>query len=118
LLTIPPARAAASLPFKVLADWGSSTNTTEDFHLASNSPVIDAGTNAPGPGITLSASDLDGQTRVQDGNGDGTATVDLGAYEFLVPDADGDGVPNAQDCAPFVFSIQAPPGPVGPTLRV
>jgi len=118
VLTFTPALPAASQPFKLLADWGASSNTTEDFHLASNSPVIDAGTNNPGPGITLSALDLDGQTRVQDGNADGTATVDLGAYEFVVPDADGDGVPNTQDCAPFVFSVQTPPGPVGPTLRV
>src|SRR5206468_3336952 len=44
--------------------------------------------------------------------------LDLGAYEFIVPDTDGDGVPNGQDCAPFVSSVQTPPGPVGPTLRV
>src|SRR6266705_3424246 len=116
VLTFTPALPAASLAFKILANWGVSTNTTEDFRLTSSSPLIDAGTNTPAPGVTLSALDLAGQPRVQDGNGDGTATVDLGAYEFMVPDSDGDGVPNSQDCAPFVSSVHTPPGPVGSTL--
>src|SRR5439155_13377355 len=34
------------------------------------------------------------------------------------PDCDGDGVPNSLDCAPCVASVQTPPGPVGPTLKV
>src|SRR5207247_2384117 len=78
----------------------------------------DAGTNQAAPGEVVSSVDLDGLPRVMDGNGDGTAAADLGAYEFIVPDADGDGLPNAQDCAPFVSSVQTPPGPVGPTRRV
>src|SRR5437773_3894233 len=118
VLTFTPALPAASLAFKILANWGASTNTTEDFRLTSSSPLIDAGTNTPAPGVTLSALDLDGQPRVQDGNSDGTATVDLGAYEFMAPDCDGDGVPNALDCAPCIASEQTPPGPVGPTLRI
>src|SRR2546425_267476 len=118
VLTFTPALPAASQAFKILANWGTSTNTAEDFRLTAGSPVIDAGTNTPAPGVTLSALDLDGQPRVQDGNSDGTATVDLGAYEFLVPDCDGDGVPNALDCAPCIPSIQTPPGPVGPTLKI
>jgi hypothetical protein len=61
---------------------------------------------------------MDGLPRVLDGNGDGTATADLGAYEFMLPDADGDGVPDGQDCAPFVNSVQTPPGTVGPTLKI
>src|SRR5207245_10622121 len=44
--------------------------------------------------------------------------AELGASEFIGPDSDGDGVPNGQDCAPFVNSVQTPPGPVGPTLKV
>src|SRR5439155_22503197 len=81
VLTFTPALPAASQAFKILANWGTSTNTTEDFRLSSSSPVIDTGTNTPAPGVTLSALDLDGQPRVQDGNSDGTATADLGAYE-------------------------------------
>ena len=118
VLTFTPALPAASQAFKILANWGTSTNTAEDFHLTAVSPLIDAGTNTPAPGVTLSAVDLDGQPRVQDGNSDGTATVDLGAYEFMAPDCDGDGVPNALDCAPCIASEQTPPGPVGPTLRI
>jgi len=118
VLTFTPALPAASQAFKLLADWDASTNTTEDFRLQANSPLIDAGTNTPAPGVTVSTLDLDGQPRVQDGNGDGTATVDPGAYEFMAPDSDGDGVPNGQDCAPFVNSVQTPPGPVGPTLKL
>ena len=48
-----------------------------DFHVLPGSPAIDAGTN----GIPLPTTDFDGQPRVQDGNGDGAAVVDIGAYE-------------------------------------
>jgi hypothetical protein len=112
-LTFAPALASNSVAFKMVTNWGASTNLAEDFHLASNSPVIDAGTNT---GVTA-AFDLDGAARIADGNGDGTAVADMGAYEFAPPDADGDGVPNAQDCAPNVSSLQTPPGIVGSTVR-
>jgi hypothetical protein len=52
---------------------------TSDFHLQATSPVIDAGSNnASG----LPTKDISGNDRILDGNGDCTATVDLGAYEF------------------------------------
>ncbi len=55
-----------------------------DFHLQPGSPAIDAGDNsAP----SLPSSDFDGNARVADGNQDGIAVVDLGAYEF-VPTSD------------------------------
>jgi hypothetical protein len=41
------------------------------------SPLIDRGTNS---GVTA-ATDLQGNTRIVDGDGNGTATVDMGAYE-------------------------------------
>ncbi len=56
-----------------------------DFHLQSNSPCIDAGS------VTGLANDLDGISRPLDGNADGTATTDIGVYEFSNPSSDSDG---------------------------
>jgi len=54
---------------------------TGDFHLQAGSPCIDAGTNdAPG----LFDTDFEGDPRVFDGDNDGTATVDMGADEYVV----------------------------------
>jgi len=50
-----------------------------DFHLGRESPAIDSGTNTV-PG--LPSADFEGDPRVLDGNGDGTAVVDRGADEF------------------------------------
>jgi hypothetical protein len=48
-----------------------------NYRLAAGSPLVDKG--MPGTsGLTL---DLDGSARLQDGNSDGTATRDMGAYE-------------------------------------
>jgi 3-phytase len=46
-----------------------------DFHLQANSPGVDAGVPVG------YSSDLDGRAVPADGNGDGVAAVDLGAYE-------------------------------------
>jgi predicted outer membrane repeat protein len=51
-----------------------------DGHLLPGSPCIDTGTNTPTGG--LPATDLDGNPRVIDGDSDGIATVDMGAFEF------------------------------------
>jgi CSLREA domain-containing protein len=58
---------------------GGSWNT---HALLSGSPAIDAG-NPPGGvlGIACTASDQRGVSRPQDGNGDGTARCDIGAFE-------------------------------------
>ncbi|RKY16961.1 MAG: hypothetical protein DRP63_04520, partial [Planctomycetota bacterium] len=51
-----------------------------DYHLKDTSPCIDAGDNSYVPsGVT---TDLDGNQRIVDGDNDGTATVDIGAYEY------------------------------------
>ena len=54
-----------------------------DFlRLQENSPAVDAGNNSLVPeGVT---TDLAGNNRIQDGDEDGTATVDLGAYEGTI----------------------------------
>lgn len=49
---------------------------TGDYRLSPGSPAIDAGTSLGAP-----ATDFDGVTRPLDGNGDGTTTVDIGAFE-------------------------------------
>lgn len=54
-----------------------------NFQLQSGSQCIDKGDNAAVADIL---TDLDGNARILDGDLDGTATVDMGAYEFQYPD--------------------------------
>lgn len=68
---------------------------TGDFHLLASSPCIDAG----GLGGVAASYDFDGIGRPLDGDNDGLAVVDIGAFEFIAPgtDTDGDGAPDAQE---------------------
>jgi hypothetical protein len=50
-----------------------------DFHLAADSPLIDAGT--PGA-LPAGATDRDGKPRLSDGNGDCAPVSDIGAFEY------------------------------------
>jgi hypothetical protein len=50
----------------------------KDYHLLANSPCIDAGIN---DSVTY-FYDLDNYLRIYDGDNNGTATVDIGAYEY------------------------------------
>jgi hypothetical protein len=65
-----------------------------DFHLVTGSPAIDTGIADP----SLLSADLDGNPRVQDGDGNGTDVVDMGAYETA-----------AQDVTPPVTTSAAKP---------
>ena len=67
-----------------LDPWFVDT-AASNFHLRTLSPLVDAGSNA----YVQTATDLGGTPRILDGNADGTAVVDLGAYEanFQAPTA-------------------------------
>lgn len=56
-----------------------------DYHLTGGSPCLDAGAMTGFP-----PRDLDGQARGLDGDNDGSAQNDVGAYETLHPAADSD----------------------------
>jgi hypothetical protein len=56
-----------------------STKSNGNYRLKAGSLAIDAGDNSA-PDLPL--KDLAGKPRIVDGNNDGTATIDIGAYEF------------------------------------
>ncbi len=76
-----------------LRDNGGPTFT---HALLPNSPAIDAGDNTD-----VAATDQRGVTRIADGDADGTATVDIGALEFL---------PNSLVVDSFFDTVDANPG--------
>ncbi|HET9481136.1 MAG TPA: putative metal-binding motif-containing protein [Candidatus Polarisedimenticolia bacterium] len=65
-----------------------------EYRLSPGSPCIDAGRGGP----EVPAVDHDGVTRPQDGDGDGVALPDIGAFEFALADRDGDGHSELSDC--------------------
>jgi len=83
-------------------DTSDDTFILGDYHLLPASPCIDTGSNNvdnPDTAIveTIPATDIAGLPRVIDGNLDGTATVDIGAYEYLPGDVNYDGKVNVLD---------------------
>ncbi|MGH7150068.1 MAG: NosD domain-containing protein, partial [Planctomycetota bacterium] len=59
-----------------------------DYHLQASSPCIDAGLNTIAP---LPFADPDGDTRIQDGDENGSAAIDVGRDEYAAADRFGLG---------------------------
>ncbi len=57
---------------------GMAGTLDDNLRLSPGSPCIDAGNNS----AVTASTDLDGNPRIVDGNGDGVSKVDMGAYEF------------------------------------
>jgi hypothetical protein len=70
-------QAGPNLDLKTL---GFVDPAVDDYHLAADSPLRDAGDPAPAGG--LATTDLGKNPRSVDGNGDGIAAPDIGAFEF------------------------------------
>ena len=94
--------------FPLVGDSSNSTNdprfanfAAHDLRLATNSPCIDGGTNR-----AQSAQDIDLAIRPLDGDADGAAITDVGAYESFnaAGDTDGDGMPDGWEVE-HAFSI-------------
>lgn len=95
------------------ADPGFANAAAGDYSLAAGSSLIDRGD--PGaPAIGEPATDLAGNARVVDGDGNGSAIADVGAFEFAPrPPAGGGGPPPA---APAIQALALTPArfAVGP----
>jgi hypothetical protein len=77
-----------------------------DYHLLPGSPLIDAGDPAAAQGL-----DLDGNPLVTDGNGDGTARRDIGAFEAAAEPGGGrpGGPRGPYTQAPLITGFRATP---------
>ncbi len=101
------------------ADPRFINRTGADFHLATDSPCIDAGDNAV---AALAFTDYDGIVRIIDGNGDGSAWVDMGAFEYrnsayqFTGDVNHDGAVDLTD-AVLILQILSGIAPAQPAFK-
>jgi len=116
-----PSRGTLSETAVLDVDPGFADLAGGDLRLRPGSPLIDAG--RPDPlDIDEAATDLAGAARVSDGNGDGVAIRDLGAYESpaVAPPAPpaepppGPGEPATPASAPPASPAPAPPAAATP----
>jgi len=61
-------------------DPASAPTAEGDLHIKAGSPCIDSGNNTAVAGVS---TDFEGDSRIIDGDEDGTDTVDIGADEFM-----------------------------------
>ena len=95
-----------------VGDAGFADPLLGDYHLLPSSPLIDAGDPS-----TAQGADMDGNPLVVDGNGDGTARRDMGAFEYQTglagggdpAPAGGAGGTPADTQAPLIGSFRATP---------
>lgn len=88
-----------------VGDAGFADPAGGDFHLLPTSALVDRGDPSAAQGL-----DLDGNPLVADGNGDGKARRDLGAFELQPSPAAGQGGPPPADTqAPLVSAFGASP---------
>jgi hypothetical protein len=96
-----------------LAVPGFVDPVADDYRLAPDSPLRDAGDPAPADG--LAATDLAGKARSLDGNGDGIAAPDIGAFEFDAPAAPA-AAPAPAPAPPPTPSTPVTPPDVAPVI--
>jgi hypothetical protein len=93
-------------PGNIDAEPGFKNTDQGVFLLTYDSRMIDAGTN------TFLTADLTGNARVLDGNNNRHTQADIGAYEYVHPqaDSDGNGIPDRQEppVKDGIFRIERP----------
>ncbi|MBN1489457.1 MAG: right-handed parallel beta-helix repeat-containing protein [Phycisphaerae bacterium] len=98
--------------------WGTTDDDHGDLHLKAGSPCVDGGDNTLVP--VGAVNDRDGHPRIADGDGNGSAVVDMGAYEYpaIPPDFDFDGDVDLTDFGAFAACFNGPNRPPAPGCAV